>query len=110
METSGFCSTAHAHMCARSSRGTWMAESRRDFVAGYACREVVELATEYLEGAMTPQQMTRFELHLNLCDGCFTFVEQVRATAKMARTLSENEIPEETKAKLLEAFRGWRSD
>ena len=87
-----------------------MAESRRDFVDGYACREVVELATEYLEGAMTPEKMTRFELHLNLCDGCFTFVDQVRATAGMARALSEDEIPEETKVKLLEAFRGWRSE
>jgi hypothetical protein len=87
-----------------------MAESSRDYVDGYACREVVELATDYLEGAMTPEKMTRFELHLNLCDGCFTFVEQVRATAGMARALSEEEIPEQTRAELLEAFRGWRSE
>jgi predicted anti-sigma-YlaC factor YlaD len=87
-----------------------MAESRRDFVEGYACREIVELATDYLEGAMTPEQMTRFELHLNLCDGCFNFVEQVHTTAGMARVLTEEEVPEETKAKLLEAFRGWRNE
>ncbi len=85
-----------------------MSESKRDFVDGYACREVVELATEYLEGAMTPEQMTRFELHLNLCDGCFNFVEQVRTTAAMARVLSEEEIPDETRAKLVEAFRDWK--
>ena len=85
-----------------------MSESKRDFVDGYACREVVELATEYLEGAMTPEQMTRFELHLNLCDGCFNFVEQVRTTAAMARVLSEEEIPDETREKLVEAFRDWK--
>ena len=73
----------------------------------YACREVVELVSEYLEGAMTPEQTTRFELHLNLCDGCFSFVEQVRTTAAMAGRLSEDQIPDEMKSKLLTAFRDW---
>jgi predicted anti-sigma-YlaC factor YlaD len=74
---------------------------------GYACREVVELVSEYLEGALGPEQMTRFELHLNLCDGCFSFVEQVRTTAAMAGRLSEDQIPDEMKSKLLAAFRDW---
>ena len=74
---------------------------------GYACQEVVELVSEYLEGAMTPEQMTRFELHLNLCDGCSSFVEQVRTTAAMAGRLSEDQIPDEMKAKLLATFREW---
>lgn len=77
---------------------------------GYSCQEVVELATEYLEGAMTPGQMTRFELHLNLCDGCFSFLEQVRTTAAMARVLPEQEIPDDMKTKLLTAFRDWNHE
>lgn len=77
---------------------------------GYSCEEVVELATEYLEGAMTPGQMTRFELHLNLCDGCFSFLEQVRTTAAMARVLPEQEIPDDMKTKLLTAFRDWNHE
>ena len=76
----------------------------------YACREVVELVSEYLEGAMTPEQMTRFELHLNLCDGCFSFVEQARTTAGMAGRLSEDQIPDEMKTKLLAAFREWKPE
>jgi hypothetical protein len=71
---------------------------------------VVELATEFVEGAMTPLQMTRFEMHLNFCDGCYTFVEQIRASAAMAGRLTEEQIPEETKAKLLAAFRDWTSE
>lgn len=74
---------------------------------GYSCREVVELASEYLEGAMTTEQMTRFELHLNLCDGCSGFVEQVRVTVAMARVLPEEEIPDDLRGKLLTAFRDW---
>ena len=71
-----------------------------------------ELAGEppYLEGAMTPEQMTALELHLNFCDGCFAFVDQVRTTAAMARVLPEEEIPDEIRAKLLEAFNHWRRE
>ena len=74
---------------------------------GYSCQEVVELASEYLEGAMSTEQMTRFELHLNLCDGCSGFVEQVRATVAMARVLPEEEIPDDLRGRLLAAFRDW---
>jgi predicted anti-sigma-YlaC factor YlaD len=77
---------------------------------GYSCQEVVVLATEYLEGAMSPEQMTRFELHLNLCDGCFGFLEQVRTTAAMAGVLSEEQMPDEMRARLLAAFRGWKHE
>jgi Putative zinc-finger len=82
-----------------------MAEPTHEFEHGYTCREIVDLASEYIEGALTPSQMTQFELHLNFCEGCVTFVDQIRATATMAGRLSEEDIPEETKVKLLEAFR-----
>ncbi len=86
-----------------------MAERRR-IELGYACQEVVELASEYLEGAMTPEQMTRFELHLNLCDGCYAFLEQLRTTSEIAGALAEEQIPDEIKAKLLAAFRDWKRE
>jgi Putative zinc-finger len=84
-----------------------MAEPTQEFEHGYTCVEVVELAAEYVEGAMTPSQMTGFEMHLNFCDGCYTFVDQIRATAATAGRLTEEQIPEETKANLLAAFRNW---
>lgn len=77
---------------------------------GYACREVVELVSEYLEGALSAEQMTLFELHLNLCDGCSSFVEQVRTTAAIAGRFSEDQIPDEMKSKLLGAFRDWKRE
>jgi predicted anti-sigma-YlaC factor YlaD len=78
-----------------------MAEpTRRD----YTCQEVVELASEYLEGAMTSEQMAAFEVHLNFCDGCFRFLDQVRATAALARALPDDEIPDEVRAELLQVF------
>jgi anti-sigma factor (TIGR02949 family) len=74
---------------------------------GYTCREVVELATEYVEGELTPEQATAFELHLNFCDGCSTFIDQIRETAKTARRLSEEQVPEELRQQLIDAFRDW---
>jgi hypothetical protein len=87
-----------------------MAEPTHEFEHGYTCREVVELATEYVEGGMTPSQMTRFEMHLNFCEGCLTFVDQIRAAAAMAGRLTDKQVPEETKTKLLAAFRDWRGE
>ena len=74
---------------------------------GYTCREVVELATEYVEGEMTPEQATAFELHLNFCDGCSTFIDQIRETAEDGARLSEEQVPRGAGAKLIEAFRDW---
>lgn len=85
-----------------------MADPSGEFQHDYTCQEVVALASEYLEGTMTAEQVTAFELHLNFCDGCSSFVEQVRATAATARALTADEIPEEMRVKLLDAFREWK--
>ena len=46
-----------------------------------SCAEVVELVTDYLERALPAEEMTLFEQHLNFCEGCIVYVEQIRATA-----------------------------
>lgn len=83
-----------------------MAESPRSG-RDYECQEVVELATEYLEGEMTPKQMVAFEVHLNFCDGCFAFLEQVRTTSRLAGTVADDDVPDEVMATLLSAFDEW---
>ncbi len=84
-----------------------MADPRGGKQHEYTCEEVVALASEYLEGAMAAERMTAFELHLNFCDGCSGFVDQVRTTAAMAHASTAEQIPEDMKAKLLAAFRDW---
>jgi len=76
--------------------------------SGYTCQEVVRLATEYLEGTMGPDEATAFEVHLNFCDGCFRFVDQLRETAATAGALPREQIPDELRARLLVAFRDWK--
>src|SRR5438876_65815 len=45
-----------------------------------ACRDIVELVTAYLEHALPPGDRERFEEHLVFCDGCGTYLEQMRTT------------------------------
>lgn len=85
-----------------------MSEARHDHQGEHTCEEIVQLTAEYLEGAMTEDETTKFELHLNFCEGCFRFVDQVKTTAAMADRLSERQISAELRAKLVSAFRDWK--
>lgn len=85
-----------------------MTEQRAPRTSGYACREVVELVTDYLEGAMTPDERTAVELHLHYCDGCATFFEQIRQTATLAGRLPEERISDALKNALHAAFEEMR--
>jgi hypothetical protein len=87
-----------------------MSEPLREHEHGYTCTEVVELATEFVDGALTVEDATLFELHLNFCDGCYTFIDQVRQTAGAAARLTEEQVPEDVKLKLLTVFRDWRAE
>jgi anti-sigma factor RsiW len=75
-----------------------------------SCQEVVELITDYLEGALPADTASRFEEHLNFCDGCEVYLEEMRATiATIGRVdVVEEEMPSETRESLLTAFRHWR--
>lgn len=73
------------------------------------CSEVVELVTDYLEGALSPTDRARFEAHLAGCEGCTRYVEQIRATIALTGAVDEDDLSDEAKAELLDAFRDWRS-
>jgi anti-sigma factor RsiW len=73
-----------------------------------SCKELVELVTDYLENALPSEERTRFEEHLGLCDGCVTYVEQIRTTVLTVGALREEEIPPHTRDELLAAFRDWK--
>ena len=72
-----------------------------------ACRELVELVTDYLEDALPATERERFEAHLEECEGCSVYVEQIRTTIELtghARALERR--PEITA--LLTMFRDYR--
>ena len=71
------------------------------------CHEVVELVTDYLEGALADEARRRVEEHLSGCEGCTRYLAQMRDTIRLTGMLTEEQIPEEQKVALLDAFRGW---
>ena len=73
-----------------------------------SCQEVVELVTDYLEGAMAPDLLARFEHHLTLCDGCVWYVDQIRMTIEAVGRIGEEEVSPETREGLIAAFRDFR--
>jgi predicted anti-sigma-YlaC factor YlaD len=72
------------------------------------CAELVELVPEYLEGALEPGLVERFEEHLVLCDGCSVHVQQMGETIRLTGSLREEDVEPEAAERLLVAFRGWR--
>ena len=72
------------------------------------CQQVVELVTDYLEHALPPDEASLFEQHVNFCDGCDWYLEQMRATIAGVGRITEEDVPVETRDKLLSAFREWK--
>jgi anti-sigma factor RsiW len=72
------------------------------------CQEVVELVNDYLEGALPPDETELFEQHLTFCQGCESYVEQLRATVATVGRIGEEDLAPDTRQRLLDAFRGWR--
>ena len=73
------------------------------------CRDVVELMTDYLEGAMSAADRARFEDHISGCDGCRAYLEQLRATRRVAGSLASEPVPEALQQELMNAFKDWRA-
>jgi anti-sigma factor RsiW len=88
---------------ARRSSVTSMTESPDHM----SCQEVVELVTAYLEGGLPAAQTALVEQHLNFCEGCVWYVEQLRGTIAAVGRITEPDIATEDRDRLLTAFRGW---
>lgn len=74
-----------------------------------SCRELVELVTDYLEGALTDEDRARFEAHIGGCDGCVAYVEQMRTTINLVGRLAPEDLTPDAEAALLGAFRDWNA-
>jgi predicted anti-sigma-YlaC factor YlaD len=73
---------------------------------GISCREVAELVTDYLEGALRPEDTARVEEHLKGCPPCVEYVEQMRATARLAAVATLELRPD--RDAILSAFREFK--
>jgi len=77
-------------------------------MAELACEDVVELVTDYLEGALSPEEVALFEDHISDCEGCERYLEQMRTTIAAVGRLGEADVPPAMRERLLAAFRDRR--
>lgn len=74
------------------------------------CNELVELITDYLEGALSPETGARFEKHLGICPDCADYVNQLRVTLRLAGGAKDDRPLPRVPAALIRAFRDWTTD
>jgi anti-sigma factor RsiW len=72
------------------------------------CRQVVELMTDYLDGALSLEDRARFEKHIAGCDGCQAYLAEMRTTREVVGRLADESIPKSLEDELLKAFRDWK--
>ena len=78
-------------------------------VEAFSCQELVELVTEYLEGALSPADLRRFEEHIAGCDGCTRYLEEFKLTIELVGALTPDDVSTEAESELLDVFRSWRA-
>ena len=79
-----------------------------DATTDLTCRELVELVTDYLEGALPDSDRVRFDEHLVGCPFCRAYLDQMRQTIRTLGQLPEQAIAPEALAELLARFKEWR--
>lgn len=73
------------------------------------CKELVELVTDYLEGALPEDIRMRMEHHLAGCEGCTNYLEQMRQTIRLTGHIREETLAPQQLLTLLRLFRDWKN-
>jgi anti-sigma factor RsiW len=77
------------------------------FTRDLACQQMVEIVTDYLEGAMSRPQRRRFERHLAGCEHCSEYLAQMRITIELTGRLRGEDLSPNTRRDLAAVFRRW---
>jgi predicted anti-sigma-YlaC factor YlaD len=56
------------------------------------CRELVELVTEYLEGALSDEEARALREHVQECVDCLRYVGQMQLTARLLGRLPVDDL------------------
>jgi anti-sigma factor RsiW len=74
------------------------------------CQQMVELITDYLDGALSRSQRRRFEAHLAGCEHCTEYLEQMRATIRLTGRLRAEDLSPEMREEFGALYRRWLSE
>lgn len=73
-----------------------------------ACKELIDVLSEYLDGSLPPDDRRRLEVHLDECPYCVNYVMQMKETIDAMGGVSLESLVPEKQGEVLEAFRGWQ--
>lgn len=69
------------------------------------CSELVELATDWMEGSLDGVALGQLEEHLAVCPHCRSYVTQLRTSIGLLGETPREAPPASARAALLQAFR-----
>jgi anti-sigma factor RsiW len=71
-----------------------------------SCQELVELVSDYVDGALPPVVVQEVDAHIQGCHGCAEYIEQVRTTVRLSAAAAAAELEQRPdRDALLAAFR-----
>ena len=74
------------------------------------CQQVVELVTDYLEGALSRSERRRFEAHLAGCEHCTEYLAQMHATIRLTGRLDVEDLTPAMREEFTALYRRGRSE
>jgi anti-sigma factor RsiW len=73
------------------------------------CRDAVQLVTDYLEGALTRAERSRFEAHVAACPHCAEYLAQIRTTIALTGRVEPESLAPEVQDELIALYRSWQA-
>jgi len=71
------------------------------------CRELVELVTDYLDGALPPERRAEVVKHLGDCADCLRYLAQLQTTRQVLAGAASPALSPDDRAAALAAFQAW---
>lgn len=74
------------------------------------CQQVVELISDYLEGALPARERRQLEGHLAGCPHCSAYLAQMRETLRLTGRLVPEDLSPEMQREFSDIYRRWRAE
>jgi anti-sigma factor RsiW len=74
------------------------------------CQQAVELMSDYLDGSLSRRDRRRLSAHLDLCDACTAYLEQLRVTIAASGVVRVDDLAPELLETLTELFERFRDE
>jgi anti-sigma factor RsiW len=74
------------------------------------CQQAVALMTDYLDGALGPDDRALVEAHLAECENCAEHLRQIRITVAVTGRIREQDLDPAAREDLMDLYRRWRRE